>query len=59
MKSYNQSRRNSHNVELLRHIPPFYDVPQPYNHIEFKRKPKLMKNHRLVQQLFTIQSKEF
>ena len=31
MKSYKQTRRNSHNLELLRHVPPFYDVPQPYN----------------------------
>lgn len=33
MKSYISGHRKSHNQELLKHIPPFYDVPRPDNEL--------------------------
>lgn len=58
MKSYISGRRKSQNQEILKHIPPFYDVPRADNELEFKRKPKLMKKHKVVQQLFNFQANE-
>lgn len=58
MKSNIPGRRKSQNVELLRHMPPFYDLPRPENELSIRRKPKLMKKHKVVQQLFNFQPNE-